>query len=112
MAIAGNLKVSNNCIADLAGYAALECYGVVGMADTDSTDGITRLLPVRRLRKGIDVSLDGDTVVVGLHVVVEQGVNLASVCQNLVDTVKFNLKEIAEIEKSDVQVHIDGMRVS
>ena len=34
-AIPGTLKVSNDCIADLAGYAAMECYGVVGMAVTD-----------------------------------------------------------------------------
>lgn len=33
--VPGALKVSNDCIADLAGYAALECYGVVGMAVTD-----------------------------------------------------------------------------
>lgn len=111
MAIAGSLKVSNNCIADLAGYAALECYGVVGMADTDTADGMTRLLPVRRLRKGIDVALADDTISVDLHVIVEQGVNLASVSQNLQDTVKFMLKEIAEIENVNVLVHIDGMRI-
>ena len=28
--VPGTLRVSNDCIADLAGYAALECYGVVG----------------------------------------------------------------------------------
>ncbi len=30
--VPGTLKVSNDCLADLAGSAALECYGVVGMA--------------------------------------------------------------------------------
>ena len=33
--VPGTLKVSNDCLADLAGYAALECYGVVGMAEID-----------------------------------------------------------------------------
>ena len=43
--ISGSLKVSNDCIADLAGYAALECYGVIGMAVTDPQEGVVHLLP-------------------------------------------------------------------
>ena len=39
-AIPGSLRVSNDVIADLAGYAALECYGVVGMAVTDEEQGV------------------------------------------------------------------------
>ncbi|MCI1665462.1 MAG: Asp23/Gls24 family envelope stress response protein [Atopobiaceae bacterium] len=110
-AIPGTLKVSNDCIADLAGYAALECYGVVGMAVTDAQDGITRLLSLPSLRKGIGVGMDGETIVVDLHVVVEQGVNMSSVSENLKSAVKFTLKEIAEIENADVHVHIEDMRV-
>ena len=109
-AIPGTLKVSNDCIADLAGYAALECYGIVGMAFIDANEGVTRLLPINRLRKGIDVSREGDSLVVDLHVVVEQGVNMSSVCQNLADTVKFLLKKIAELDNVEVRVHIEGMR--
>ena len=54
--IPGTLKVSNDVIADLVGYAALECYGVTGMATTDEQTGIARLLPANKLRKGIGVS--------------------------------------------------------
>ena len=43
--VPGTLRVSNDCIADLAGYAALECYGVVGMAEIDEQAGVARLLP-------------------------------------------------------------------
>lgn len=110
-AVPGSLKVSNDCIADLAGYASLECYGVVGMADLDTQASVVRLLPVYRLRKGIDVSTEGATVVVDLHVVVEQGVNMTQVSSNLVSTVKFVLKQIAELDDVKVNVHIEGLRV-
>ncbi len=110
MNISGKLKVSNDCIADLAGYAALECYGIVGMAAVDYRSGITYLLPVTRLRRGIDVSSEEGTVVVDLHVIVEQGVNMASVAQNLREAVSFLLLKIASIENSEVRVHIEGMR--
>ncbi len=108
--VPGSLRVSNDCIADLAGYAALECYGVVGMAVTDQQEGVTRLLPTYRLRRGIDVSAEGDAVAVDLHVVVEQGVNMASVSNNLVSSVKFLLSRIAELTNVEVRVHIEGMR--
>ena len=111
-AVPGTLRVSNDCIADLAGYAALECYGVVGMAYIESQTGVARILPTYRLRKGIDVSSESSTVVVDLHVVVERGVNMAQVSSNLESAVKFILKQIAELEDVSVRVHIEGMRSS
>lgn len=110
--IAGTLQVSSDCIADLAGYAAMECYGVVGMAVKDIQSGVIHMLPAQRLRKGIDVSYGEDGIVLDLHVVVEQGVNISSVSKNLEDSVKFLLKRIAEIDKVSVRVHVEGMRTS
>ena len=108
--VPGNLRVSNDCIADLAGYAAMECYGVVGMAYTDTQNGVLHMLPAQRLRKGVDVSYEGQQVTVDLHVVVDDGVNMASVSKNLEDSVKFLLKKIAEFQDVQVRVHIEGMR--
>ncbi|EPD77915.1 MULTISPECIES: Asp23/Gls24 family envelope stress response protein [Atopobiaceae] len=110
--VPGTLRVSNDCIADLAGYAALECYGVVGMAVIDEQAGVARLLPEYRLRKGIDVSSSPQGVSVDLHVVVEQGVNMASVVDNLSASVKFLLRQIAELNTVEVTVHIEAMRAS
>ena len=110
--VAGSLQVSSDCIADLAGYAAMECYGVVGMAVTDSQNGVIHMLPAQRLRKGIGVTYDEGSVIVDLHVVVESGVNISSVSKNLEDSVKFLLKRIAELEDVKVRVHIEGMRTN
>ena len=93
-AVTGTLKVSNDCIADLAGYAALECYGVVGMA----------------MRNGIGVAMEDGRIVVDIHVVLEHGVNMSSVSANLVSSVKFILKQIAELDDVEVRVHIEGIR--
>jgi uncharacterized alkaline shock family protein YloU len=111
-AVPGTLRVSNDCIADLAGYAAMECYGVVGMAEIDEQAGVARLLPTFRLRKGIDVAAKDGKVVIDLHVIVEQGVNMSSVVSNLTSSVRFLLKQIAELANVDVHIHIEGMRAS
>jgi uncharacterized alkaline shock family protein YloU len=105
------LKVSNDVIADLAGYAAMECYGVVGMAYTDAQTDIVTLLSMRSLRKGIDVETTGDSIVVTLHVVVDASVNIKSVTENLKSAVAFTLSQIAQLTDVDVRVCIEAIKV-
>ena len=81
--INGSLSVSNDVIADIAGYAAMTCYGVVGMAEQLQGAESVRLLAGQRLRKGVLVSADENGLTVDLHVVLENGVNMKSVCHNL-----------------------------
>ena len=110
--IPGNLHVANDVLADMVGNAALECYGVVGMAEIDGQTGVVRLLPSYRLRKGIDVTAVDGKVKLDLHVIVEQGVNMSSVVNNLTSSVRFILKQIAELADVDVKIHIEGLRVA
>ena len=111
----GALIVSDDVLADLVGYAAKECYGVVGMtspAPTSVQEGIARLLPAQRLRRGIEIDRDENgKLSVALHVVLEYGVNLTAVSQNLVDAVQYVLKNIAQIDDAHVIVHVDAMKV-
>ena len=51
-AVPGTLQVSNDVIADLAGYAAMMCYGVVGMAYTDDQQNLQTLLSMSQMSKG------------------------------------------------------------
>ncbi len=108
--VPGLLRVSNECIAKLVGYAALECYGVVGMAATDTQSGVMHLLPAYRLERGIEVSYNESAVVIDLHVVLDKGVNITSVSNNLEDAVKFMLKRIAEFENVEVHVHVEALK--
>ena len=71
--INGSLSVSNDVIADIAGYAAMTCYGVVGMAEQLQGAESVRLLAGQRLRKGVLVSADENGLTVDLHVVLENG---------------------------------------
>lgn len=108
--VGGSLQISNNVIADLAGYAAMTCYGVVGMANTDNPQSITELLPLHPTRKGIEVKDEDGTLVVTLHVIIDAGTKLAEVSKNLKDGVDFILKECAQVENLDVRVVIEGIK--
>ena len=85
--IPGNLHVANDVLADMVGNAALECYGVVGMAAPNA---------------GVHVEL---------YVVIENGTNISAVSQNLVDQVTFALKEYARVPLDGVEVHVQGVKV-
>ena len=110
--IAGTMSVSNEVIADIAGYAAMSCYGVVGMAEQMQGAESVRLLPGQRLRKGVLVTTTESGLTVDLHVVLEAGVNMRSVSDNLSSSVAFTLSEIAQIDPASLKIaiHIDGMK--
>lgn len=107
----GSLTVADAVFADLAGYAARQCYGVVGMARPGSPD-VMSILPVHQLRKGVLVSRDeSGRLAIDLNVVLEYGVSIAAVSRNLVDSVQFVLKRIAQIDDAQVNVHVRAMKV-
>ncbi|MCI9128961.1 MAG: Asp23/Gls24 family envelope stress response protein [Eggerthellaceae bacterium] len=109
--ISGELHVANDVLADIVGYAALECYGVVGMTAPNAADGIAKLLPASRLRRGITVTPEEEGIKVDLYVVIEYGTNITTVSQNLSDQVKFALNEYACVPITDVIVHVQDIRI-
>lgn len=110
--IAGALSVSNDVIADIAGYAAMSCYGVVGMAEQEQGAGAVRILSNDRLRKGVLVSSEDGRLVLDLHIVLEAGVNMKSVCENLSSSVAFTCAEIAQLDPANLKIaiHIDALK--
>ena len=110
-AIPGKLHVANDVLADMVGHAALECYGVVGMVAPNAADGIAKILPPSRLRRGITLNMSDAGVHVDLYVVIEYGTNINAVSQNLVDAVSFVLKEQARVPIEGIEVHVEGVKV-
>ncbi len=109
--VPGNLHVANDVLADMVGNAALECYGVVGMSAPTAADGIAKILPASRLRRGVVVTATDAGIHVELYVVIEYGTNINAVSQNLIDQVTFVLAEYARVPLDGVEVHVQGIKV-
>ena len=109
--ISGNLHVANDVLADLVGNAAMECYGVVGMTAPNAADGIAKILPTSRLRRGVVVDATEEGIHVELYVVIEYGTNISTVSRNLIDQVSFALKEYARVPLAGVDVHVMDVKV-
>ncbi len=109
--VPGSLHIANDVIADIAGYTALESYGVVGMAGPLLRDGIATLLPTHKLRKGVEVTIGEGGVRVDLYIIVEHGTNISQVSRNLEDHLKFVLTDLTEVPIDVVEVHVQGVKV-
>ncbi|MDR1088370.1 MAG: Asp23/Gls24 family envelope stress response protein [Coriobacteriales bacterium] len=110
--VGGTLKVTDNVITDLVGYAAMESYGVVGMAAPSLQDGIAKLLPARALSRGVTISKGEDGISANLYVIIEYGMNLSTVSNNLADRVRFILETYAGLKVHEVTVHVQGIHTS
>ena len=110
--IAGTLTVLDGVISDLIGYAALETFGVVGMAAPSFQDGFVKMLPKRALRRGVVIKKTEDGLLVDLYIIVEHGVNLMTVSKNLTDRIHFVVENYADQKIADVSVHVQGIHVA
>jgi uncharacterized alkaline shock family protein YloU len=109
--VPGSVHIANDVLADLAGYAALESYGIVGMASQSLRDGVAQLLPAAKLRRGVVVTSEEEGVSVDLYVIIEFGTNLAEVSHNLANRVRYVLTNTADVPVSNVEVHVQGVKV-
>ena len=51
----GVVTVNDDVIVRVAGYAALDCYGIVGMASKRGTDGLVQMMGRENLGRGVKI---------------------------------------------------------
>ncbi len=107
----GLVEISNTVIAKLAGYAASQCYGVVGMATRSSKDGIARLLKKESMDRGIKVRINENILHITLYVIMEYGVNISTVGEIIRNNVKYQVEETTGLEVGSVTVNVESIRV-
>ncbi len=107
----GIINISNTVIANLAGYVATQCYGVVGMCSQSSKDGIAKLLKKENLDKGVKVKANGSVIEISLHVIVEYGLNIGTIGETIRSNVKYNVEKMTGMEVSSVRVNVESVRV-
>jgi uncharacterized alkaline shock family protein YloU len=104
----GGITVAHQVIAKLAGKAARATYGVVAMQEP----------PIRKLARffrgalteGVEVDIADGTANIGLHVVMERGVNLAQVTANLQEQVRYQVGEIGGVPVGEINVRVEDLQ--
>jgi uncharacterized alkaline shock family protein YloU len=109
----GQIDVAVEVIETLAGGAAMDCYGLVGMASQKQLkDGFAELLRRDNLSKGVVVHEDGDGVHIDMYIIVSYGTKISEVAHNVQSKVKYTLDQALGLNVSSVNIFVQGVRVT
>ena len=108
----GEIQISSEVFTTITGAVATSCFGVKGMAARSKKDGLVHLLRREAMSKGVKVTYNADgTVSIELHIIVENGVNIATVCRSIMGEVKYVVTKNTGVEVREVNVFVDSITV-
>ena len=92
----GSVNVSTSVYTDIVGTAVINCFGVKGMAARSLSDGLYHLLRRESVGKGV-------------HIIVDNNVNLNAVGASIISEVRYVVTNCTGTEVRAVNVYIDSM---
>ena len=95
----GLITINEDVMLKVAGYAALECYGIVAMGQKRAKDGFVEWLGKENL---IDIDL---------FIIVEYGISIVTVCNNIKETVRYKIENMTGAKVRRVNITVEGIRV-
>ena len=107
----GEVTIDNEVLAKVTGVTAVECYGIVGMAMVNVTSGIAKLLRGDNITKGISLSVEENVISIELHIIVEYGVNIKAVTDNVISTVAYKLETFSGLKVGRINIFVEDVRV-
>lgn len=108
----GKITIADDLIASIAGFAAVENYGIVGMNSQKAADSFVELFGKDNIRRGVKVTVvSPDVIDIDLFVTLEYGVSLPAVAQNAKSNVKYRVEEMTGVTVRAVNVHVENIRV-
>lgn len=108
----GSIDISSDVIATIACGAAVECYGIIGMASKHQVrDGIADILGRDNYSKGVIVTNNNGTLDVDMYIIVAYGTKISEIASNVQSTVKYTLEQTLNLTVNSVNIYIQGVRV-
>ncbi len=109
----GQVTITSEVIATIAGGTAVECYGIVGMASKSQIrDGIAEILRKENYSRGIIVRQEDEKLHIDLYIIVSYGTKISEVANNVQSQVKYTLQQSLGLSIDSVNIYIQGVRVA
>ena len=104
----GGVTIAHHVIAKLAGQAARTTYGIVAMQEP----AVRRIARFFRgsVTEGVEVFIGESGVDIGLHVVMERGVNIAQVTTNLQEQVRYQVERVSGVPVGHINVRVEDLQ--
>ncbi|HHY91009.1 MAG TPA: Asp23/Gls24 family envelope stress response protein [Clostridiales bacterium] len=106
----GQVKISDEVVAVIAGLAATEVPGVAGMSGGLAGD-IAEMLGRKNLSKGVKVEVGDKETAVDLFIVVEYGAKIPDVAWRIQENVKKAIESMTGLQVVEVNVHVQGVHM-
>jgi len=107
----GIITISNDAIANVAGFYALECYGVVDLVPKNLSQNIKELFKKRNYGRGVIVTARGNRIYLTLNVILKYGVSINAVAESLKKSVKYSVEDFTGMIVEVINVNIVGVKV-
>ena len=107
----GLITISEDVLLKVAGYAALECYGIVAMSSKRAKDGFVEWLGKENLTKGVQVNITEAGIDIDLFIIVEYGISIVEVCNIIKSQVCYKIENMTGAKVRRVNISVDGIRV-
>ena len=107
----GSIHVSPQAIATVAYQAALESYGVVGLAAKNVVQGLANVI-AKDPTHGVEVHYDGQKIIIDVYVIVEYGTRIKSVANSVANTIRYHVEKAMGLPIHSINVHVQGLRIS
>lgn len=101
----GEVRISDEVIAIIAGLAASEVEGVASMAGNVTRDLIERL-GVKSLSRGVRILVSENAVKAALNVNLKYGYNVPDTCAQIQDKVKTAIETMTGLHVTEVNIKI------
>ncbi|OLN32193.1 Asp23/Gls24 family envelope stress response protein [Desulfosporosinus metallidurans] len=105
----GSIRIADEVVEVIAGLAASEVEGVVGMSGGLVGDLAHMLGRNKNLSKGVKVEVGEHEVAVDLFIVVEYGVAIPDVALNVQESVKEAIESMTGLKVVEANVHVQGV---
>ena len=107
----GKLSITMEAIASIAGNAATECYGVLGLVPkTGFRAGIAELLRIENYSKGVFAKEGKNGVEVEMYILVAYGLKITEIVSEVQKKVKYVLEKTLDITFRSVNVYVKGIK--
>src|SRR5699024_10558948 len=108
----GQVTITNEVIATIAGGAAVECYGIVGMASKSQIrDGFAEMIRKENYSRGGIVRQEDNHLHIDRYIMVSYGTKISEVAHNVQSQVKYKLNHSLGLDIDSVNIYIQGVRV-
>lgn len=106
----GTITFATEVLQTIAGIAASDIPGVAGMSG-GLKDGIVELLGRKNFTKGIKVTKTADTLVFDIAIVVDYGVRVPEVCENIQNSVYGAIETMTGLTPEAINIAVQGIKI-